>query len=169
VDSINSEILKKTVLSQSLFAISGTASNKGQSVWMKDPFKQNNQLDQERLALSQASKQTCKWLTEFLDEAALYFCNRIFEASIMSLTTKNFRDSKLAGTKYTWQTCWNSIRDKLSNEDPCILFESLITMVRPRNMPLIEWTNAFLLTTNLCEREMEITLPMLLKYRYWSG
>ena len=36
-------------------------------------------------------------------------------------------------------------------------------------MPLVEWTNAFLLTTDLCEKELEITLPMLLKYRYWSG
>ena len=60
VDSINSEVLKNPALFQSLFAISGTAGNKGQSVWMKDPFKRNNQLDQERLALSQASKQTCK-------------------------------------------------------------------------------------------------------------
>ena len=58
VDSINSEILKKTALSQSLFAISGTAGNKGQSAWIKDPFKRNNQLDPEKLALSQASKQT---------------------------------------------------------------------------------------------------------------
>ena len=87
----------------------------------------------------------------------------------MSLITKNFCDSKLASTKYTWQACWNLIRDKLLNEDPCILLKSLITMVRPRNVPLGEWTNAFLLTTDLCEREMEITLPMLLKYCYWSG
>ena len=38
VDSINSEVLKNPALSQSLFAISRTAGNKGQSVWMKDPF-----------------------------------------------------------------------------------------------------------------------------------
>ena len=52
VDSINSDILKKTALSQSLFAISGTAGNKGQSVWIKDPFTWNSQLSQERLVLS---------------------------------------------------------------------------------------------------------------------
>ena len=90
VDSINSEIFKKPALSQSLFAISGTASNKGQSVWMKDPFKRNNRLDQERLALSQASKQTYKRLMEFLGESALYYCNRIFEVSVVSLITKSF-------------------------------------------------------------------------------
>ena len=169
VDSINSEVLKNPTLSQSLFAISGTAGNKGQSVWIKDPFNRNSSLSQERLALSQASKQTWNWLTDFLDEAALFYSDRIFEPSVVSLITKNFRDHKLADTKYTWHICWNSIRNKLSNEDPCILFESLITMVRPRNMPLVEWTNAFLLTTDLCEKELEITLPMLLKYRYWSG
>lgn len=52
LDSINSEILKNPALSQSLFTISGMASNKGQSIWIKDPFTQNNQLPQERLALS---------------------------------------------------------------------------------------------------------------------
>ena len=36
-------------------------------------------------------------------------------------------------------------------------------------MPLVEWTNAFLLTTDLCETELEIKLPMTLLYRYWSG
>ena len=104
VDCINSEILKKTALSQSLFAISETADNKGQSVWMKDPITQNKQLSQERLALSQANKQTHKWFTEFLDEFTLYFCNRVFKESVVSLITKHFSDSKLAETKYTWQT-----------------------------------------------------------------
>ena len=131
VDSINSEIFKKTALSQGLFATSRTAGNEGQSVWMKEPFKRNNQLDQERLALSQASKQTCEWLMEFLNEAMLHFCNWIFEASIVLLIMKSFWNSKLAHTKYTWQTCWNSIQDKLLNEDPCIRFESLIMMARP--------------------------------------
>ena len=32
-----------------------------------------------------------------------------------------------------------------------------------------EWTNAFLLATNLCEQELEIKLPMRLLYLYWSG
>lgn len=36
-------------------------------------------------------------------------------------------------------------------------------------MPLVEWTNAFLLTTNLCETELEIKLPMMLLYHYWLG
>ena len=42
-------------------------------------------------------------------------------------------------------------------------------MVRPENMPLVEWTNAFLLATNLCEQKLEIKFPMRLLYRYWSG
>ena len=42
-------------------------------------------------------------------------------------------------------------------------------MVRPRGMQLDEWTNAFLLATDLCEQELEIKLPMCLLYRYWSG
>ena len=36
-------------------------------------------------------------------------------------------------------------------------------------MPLVEWMNAFLLTTDLNETELEIKLPMMLLYRYWSG
>ena len=127
---------------------------------MKNPYIRNNQLNSERSALSQTSSQTHKWLTEFLDKAALYFCNCIFRQSLVSLTTKKFCDSKLSGKSYTWKTCWNSIRIKLSDEDPCILFERLITMVFPRDMSLVEWTSAFLLATDLCEQELEIKLPM---------
>ena len=103
VDCINTEILKNPILSQSIFAISGTAGNKGQSMWMKDPFLRNTQLNLERGALSQASKLTHKWLIEFLDEAALHYCNRIVKESPVSWITKSFRDSNLSGTHYTWQ------------------------------------------------------------------
>ena len=36
-------------------------------------------------------------------------------------------------------------------------------------MPLVEWTNVFWLTTDLCETELEIKLPMTLLYCYWLG
>ena len=35
-------------------------------------------------------------------------------------------------------------------------------------MQPMEWKNAFLLATNLCEQKLGIKLPMRLLYQYWS-
>ena len=101
VDFISKEILKSLALAQSFFAISGTSGNRGQSVWVKDPFVRDKSLDVECAALSNAAAQTFQWLAGFADNAASYFCKAVFSDDILASITKALRDRRMRKQLYT--------------------------------------------------------------------
>jgi hypothetical protein len=81
---------------------------------------------------------------------------------------KQIRDFRATPRILSWDEVKTTIRERLIDQSPCSIGESLISMVRSLHMPVTIWTNSFLSLKQLHEKD-DARLGGYQSYQYWAS
>ena len=81
---------------------------------------------------------------------------------------KQTRDYSATPRILSWDVVKTTIRERLVDQSPCSIGESLIPMVRSLHMPVTIWTNSFLSLKELHEKD-DARLGGYQAYQYWAS
>ena len=172
---VTAQVKKDNTLRRALFSATneGTESSAtgdaGQDLWIRDPFGEDEDLQEDFESLDEHSQKACIWLQEFTRGVLLYKCNLIFDAEIVAAIKKALADSRAGRTQLLWCTVTQMVRSQLPDASPKILLETLISMQRPNGMAVSEWANSFTLTRALVRQEADTTIGNHLAFQYFAG
>ena len=137
------------------------------NMFAKDPTSKIQSLDSERTKLTAGAKVLHAWLTKTLNQFLLYNSKRILAPDIKALITKRIRLDVISKTKDSWEKLSTWIRKQLRDMSPRYMLESITSMARPSNMPVVFWTNAFIMLRNQLLLKGQ-TLSNSIAYDYWG-
>ena len=107
------------------------------------------------------------WMTETLDEFLLYNSRQLLAPDIKVLITKQVRISNVENLKDSWESLSGWMRKQLKDMSPRYMLELLTSMALPFFMPIVFWTNAFIILRNQLLKK-EQTLMDSIAYDYWG-
>ena len=148
VDYINTTMAKAKALGSVAPTQTESDSLAAKNMFAKDPMSKIRSLDPERKTMSAGAKVLHAWLTKTLNQFLLYNSKRILAPDIKALITKRIRLDALSKTEDSWEKLSAWIHKQLRDMSPRYMLESITLMARPSNMPVVFWTNAFIMLRN---------------------
>jgi hypothetical protein len=137
-------IFKKDSLAQPLLLQTGVADSQGVSLFNRDPFSRDRSLDADRTNMQQQSSSIHIWMEELCESLACYNLRQLWAPDLEAQLIKQIRDYRATPRILSWDVVNPTIRDRLIDQSPCSIGESLISMVRSLHMPVTIWTNSFI-------------------------
>ena len=161
-------VSKKDSLAQPLLLQTGVAGSQGVSLFNRDPFSRDRSLDADRENMAEESARIHSWMEELCESLACFNSRRLWAPDLEAQLIKQIRDYCATPRILSWDEVKTTIRERLIDQSPCSIGESLISMVRSLHMPVTIWTNSFLSLKQLHEKD-DARLGGYQSYQYWAS
>jgi hypothetical protein len=107
-------------------------------------------------------------MEELCEALACFNSRRLWAPDLEAQLIKQIRDYRATPRILSWDVVKTTIRERLIDQSPCSIGESLISMVRSLHIPVTIWTNSFLSLKELHEKD-DARLGGYQAYQYWAS
>ena len=145
VDYINTTMAKAKALGSIVPTQTESDSLAAKNMFAKDPTSKIRSLDSEQLKLTARAKALHTWLTKTLDKFLLYNSKHLLAPNIKALITKRIRIANTKKTQDSWKSLSSWMRKQLRDMSPQYMLDSIMSMAWLSFMPVIFWTNTFIM------------------------
>ena len=135
---------KTDSLDQPLLLQTGVAGSQEVSLFNKDPLSHNSTLGSDCSEMGDESKLLHGWMEELCESLACYNSCHLWAPDLEAQLIKEIRDYRATPRILSWDVVTTTIRDRSVDQSPCLIGESLVSMVLLLHMPVMIWTNSFL-------------------------
>jgi hypothetical protein len=94
-----------------------------------------------------------EWMEDLCESLACYNSRRLWAPDLEAQLIKQISDYRATPRILSWDVVKTTIRNRLIDQSPCSIGESVVSMVRSLHMPVTILTNSFLSLRQLHEKD----------------